>query len=42
MVPQKRQLSVQEIAEIALFIASDKGKGMTGQSIIIDGGNAAQ
>lgn len=42
MVPQKRQLSVQRIAEIALIIASDKVKGMIGQSIIIDGGYAAQ
>lgn len=42
LVPQKRLLSVQEIADFALFIASDKAKGMTGQSIIIDGGYTAQ
>lgn len=42
LVPQKRLLSVQEIADFALFIASDKARGMTGQSIIIDGGYTAQ
>lgn len=42
LVPQKRLLAVQEIADVALFIASDKAKGMTGQSIIIDGGYTAQ
>ncbi|MCZ2258094.1 3-hydroxybutyrate dehydrogenase [Sporosarcina sp. G11-34] len=42
LVPQKRLLAVQEIADFALFIASDKAKGMTGQSIIIDGGYTAQ
>lgn len=42
LVPQKRLLAVQEIADVALFIASDKAKGMTGQSIIIYGGYTAQ
>lgn len=42
LVPQKRLLSVQEVADFALFIASDQAKGMTGQSIIIDGGYTAQ
>ncbi|REB05234.1 3-hydroxybutyrate dehydrogenase [Sporosarcina sp. BI001-red] len=42
LVPQKRLLSVQEIADFALFIASDQARGLTGQSIIIDGGYTAQ
>lgn len=42
LVPQKRLLSVQEVADFALFIASDKAKALTGQSIIIDGGYTAQ
>lgn len=42
LVPQKRLLNVDEIADFALFIASDAAKGMTGQSIILDGGYTAQ
>ncbi len=42
LVPQKRLLSVGEIAEYALFLASDKAKGVTGQAVIIDGGYTVQ
>ncbi|AOV07540.1 3-hydroxybutyrate dehydrogenase [Sporosarcina ureilytica] len=42
LVPQKRLLTVQEVADMTLFIASDKAKGITGQPIIIDGGYTAQ
>ncbi|MDW0110913.1 3-hydroxybutyrate dehydrogenase [Sporosarcina aquimarina] len=42
LVPQKRLLTVQEVADFALFIASDKATGLTGQSIVIDGGYTAQ
>jgi 3-hydroxybutyrate dehydrogenase len=42
LVPQKRLLSVQEIADYALFLASDKARGVTGQAIVIDGGYTAQ
>jgi 3-hydroxybutyrate dehydrogenase len=38
LVPQKRLLSVQEIADYAVFLASDKAKGVTWQAIVIDGG----
>lgn len=38
LVPQKRLLSVQEVADYAAFIASDKAKGITGQAVVIDGG----
>ncbi|MEW9501032.1 3-hydroxybutyrate dehydrogenase [Jeotgalibacillus marinus] len=42
LVPQKRLLSVQEIADYTMFLASDKAKGVTGQAVVLDGGYSAQ
>ncbi|MFC2949361.1 3-hydroxybutyrate dehydrogenase [Virgibacillus sediminis] len=42
LVPQKRLLEVQEIADYVLFLASDKAKGVTGQAVVLDGGYTAQ
>ncbi|TYR80732.1 3-hydroxybutyrate dehydrogenase [Priestia megaterium] len=42
LVPQKRLLDVSEIADYAMFLASDLSKGVTGQAIVIDGGYTAQ
>lgn len=42
LVPQKRLLQVEEIANYALFLASDFAKGITGQAVVIDGGYTAQ
>ncbi|MFJ7746891.1 3-hydroxybutyrate dehydrogenase [Peribacillus sp. NPDC097295] len=42
LVPQKRLLDVKEIADYALFLASDKAKGITGQAVVLDGGYTAQ
>ncbi|AIK35781.1 3-hydroxybutyrate dehydrogenase [Bacillus pseudomycoides] len=42
LVPQKRLLAVQEIADYALFLASEKAKGITGQAVVIDGGYTTQ
>lgn len=42
LVPQRRLLSVQEVADYAVFLASEKGKGITGQAVVIDGGYVAQ
>lgn len=42
MVPQKRLLSVSEIANYAIFLASEKGAGITGQAVVLDGGYTAQ
>ncbi|KOF11552.1 3-hydroxybutyrate dehydrogenase [Planococcus glaciei] len=42
LVPQKRLLDVNEITDLALYIASDSARGMTGQAIILDGGYTAQ
>ncbi|PKC50227.1 putative oxidoreductase, partial [Rhizophagus irregularis] len=35
LVPQKRLLEVQEIANLVLFIASEETKGMTGQAVVL-------
>ncbi|QHT48531.1 3-hydroxybutyrate dehydrogenase [Bacillus sp. SB49] len=42
LVPQKRLLEVEEIADYALFLASDQAKGITGQATVIDGGYTTQ
>lgn len=42
LVPQKRLLTVTEIADYAIFLASDKAKGVTGQAVVIDGGYTVQ
>ena len=42
LVPQKRLLTVQEIANYAIFLAGDKARGITGQAVVIDGGYTAQ
>lgn len=42
LVPQKRLLAVDEIANYALFLASEHAKGITGQACVIDGGYTAQ
>jgi len=42
LVPQKRLLDLQEIADYAIFLASDKARGVTGQAIVLDGGYTVQ
>ena len=42
LVPQHRLLDPEEIADYALFLASDKGRSITGQAVVIDGGYVAQ
>lgn len=42
LVPQKKLLDVSEIADYALFLASDKAKSVTGQAVVIDGGYTVQ
>ncbi|MDG5787442.1 3-hydroxybutyrate dehydrogenase [Evansella sp. AB-P1] len=42
LVPEKRLLSVQEIADYVVFLGSEKARGITGQSVVIDGGYTAQ
>jgi 3-hydroxybutyrate dehydrogenase len=42
LVPQKRLLAVNEIANYVLFLSSEKALGITGQAVVIDGGYMAQ
>ncbi len=42
LVPQKRLLKAEEIAYYALFLASEKAGGVTGQAVVIDGGYTVQ
>ncbi|KSU83346.1 3-hydroxybutyrate dehydrogenase [Fictibacillus enclensis] len=42
LVPQRRLLTVKEISDYAIFLASDKAAGVTGQAVVIDGGYTAQ
>ncbi|PSL41375.1 3-hydroxybutyrate dehydrogenase [Planomicrobium soli] len=42
LVPQKRLLTVQEISDYTMFLASDKARGITGQAAVLDGGYTAQ
>ncbi|MDQ0859136.1 enoyl-[acyl-carrier-protein] reductase (NADH) [Bacillus sp. V2I10] len=42
LVPQKRLLSVDEIAAFDVFLVSDKAKGVTGQAVLLDGAYKAQ
>jgi NAD(P)-dependent dehydrogenase (short-subunit alcohol dehydrogenase family) len=39
-VPLGRFIEPREVARLALFLASDDGSGITGQSINLDGGAA--
>ncbi|MCP1143867.1 3-hydroxybutyrate dehydrogenase [Lysinibacillus endophyticus] len=42
LIPQKRLLDVKEIANLAVFLASEETKGMTGQAVVLDGGYTIQ
>lgn len=41
-VPQKRLLEPREVADYCVFLASGRGRGITGQAIVIDGGYTAR
>jgi 3-hydroxybutyrate dehydrogenase len=42
LVPMKKLLSVADVSEYALFLASDKAGGITGQAVVVDAGYTAQ
>jgi 3-hydroxybutyrate dehydrogenase len=42
LVPQKRLLSVDEIANYVIFLASEGARGVTGQAVVMDGGYTVQ
>ena len=39
MSPQRRLITVEEVAALALLLASDEGRGINGQAINVDGGS---
>jgi 2-hydroxycyclohexanecarboxyl-CoA dehydrogenase len=39
MSPQNRLVTVEEVAALALLLASEEGRGINGQAINIDGGS---
>jgi NAD(P)-dependent dehydrogenase (short-subunit alcohol dehydrogenase family) len=39
-IPMRRPAQPEEIAKLAVFLASDESKYITGQRIIIDGGTS--
>jgi NAD(P)-dependent dehydrogenase (short-subunit alcohol dehydrogenase family) len=42
MIPAKRAASAEEIAQTIVFLASDKARYLTGQSLAVDGAYTAQ
>jgi 3-hydroxybutyrate dehydrogenase len=42
LVPQGRLLSVSEVAEAAAYLASEGARGITGQTLVLDGGYTAR
>jgi len=42
LVPMRKLLSVKDVSEYVLFLASDKAGGVTGTPVVVDGGYTAQ
>jgi 3-hydroxybutyrate dehydrogenase len=42
LVPMKKLLTVADVSEYALFLASDRAGGVTGQAVVVDAGYTAQ
>ncbi len=42
LVPLRRLLSVKEVSSYAVYLASERAGGITGQAVVIDGGYTAQ
>lgn len=42
LVPMRKLLSVKDVSDYVLFIASDKAGGVTGSPVVVDGGYTAQ
>jgi len=42
LIPQRRLLAPKEVADYAIFLASEKAKGVTGQAVVLDGGYTVQ
>lgn len=41
LIPLKRFLDPEEIAEAALYLCSDRARGVTGTALVVDGGSLA-
>ena len=41
LIPMKRFLDPEEIAQAALYLASDRARGVTGTALVVDGGTLA-
>ena len=41
LIPMKRFLDPEEIAQAALYLASDRARGVTGTALVVDGGSLA-
>ena len=39
VIPMNRAVEAQEIADAAVFLASDKARSINGDTIVIDGGS---
>ena len=42
LVPQKRLLETEEVADYVMYLASKHARGITGQAVVLDGGYTAQ
>ncbi|WMM34394.1 3-hydroxybutyrate dehydrogenase [Shouchella clausii] len=42
LVPQKRLITVEEVASLAIYLSSAEAKGITGQTLVVDGGYTVQ
>ncbi|XOQ13255.1 MAG: 3-hydroxybutyrate dehydrogenase [Shouchella clausii] len=42
LVPQKRLITVEEVASLAMYLSSAEAKGITGQTVVVDGGYTVQ
>lgn len=42
LIPQKTLIDIEDIAKLAIFLASEQAKNITGQNMVIDGGYTVQ
>lgn len=42
LVPQKRLLKVEEVAQLVMYLSGEQASGITGQAMVIDGGYTVQ
>ena len=42
LVPQKRLITVEEVSSMAVYLSTEEARGITGQTMVIDGGYTVQ